>query len=71
FKNPRGFSDRDRRPRQGGGYTTAALYRAAVTRPPPLRRRLQNRPPAQGGGFAQNAQEPYLKAFTCIFSICT
>ncbi|KAH9313816.1 hypothetical protein KI387_022443, partial [Taxus chinensis] len=57
FKNPRGFSDRDRRPGQGGGYMTAALFRAAVTRPPPLRRRLQNRPPAQGGGFAQNAKE--------------
>ncbi|KAH9296522.1 hypothetical protein KI387_040110, partial [Taxus chinensis] len=57
IKNPRGFSDHDRHPRQGGGYTTAALFRAAVTRPPPLRRRLQNRLPAQGGGSAQNAKE--------------
>ncbi|KAH9320524.1 hypothetical protein KI387_015163, partial [Taxus chinensis] len=31
----------DRRPEQGGGYRTAALFRAAVTRPPPR----------QGGGF--------------------
>ncbi|KAH9318466.1 hypothetical protein KI387_020235, partial [Taxus chinensis] len=44
IKNPREFSDRDRRPGQGGGYMTASLIRAAVTRPPPLRRRLQNRP---------------------------
>ncbi|KAH9320497.1 hypothetical protein KI387_015136, partial [Taxus chinensis] len=27
----------DRRPAQGGGYRTAALCRAAVTRPPPFR----------------------------------
>ncbi|KAH9295155.1 hypothetical protein KI387_038743, partial [Taxus chinensis] len=27
----------DRRPAQGGGYRTAALFRAAVTRPPPFR----------------------------------
>ncbi|KAH9307994.1 hypothetical protein KI387_035905, partial [Taxus chinensis] len=32
---------KDRRPAQGGGYRTAALSRAAVTRPPPR----------QGGGF--------------------
>ncbi|KAH9303404.1 hypothetical protein KI387_014987, partial [Taxus chinensis] len=31
----------DRRSEQGGGYRTAALFRAAVTRPPPR----------QGGGF--------------------
>ncbi|KAH9314316.1 hypothetical protein KI387_022943, partial [Taxus chinensis] len=31
----------DRRPAQGGGYRTAALFRAAVTGPPP----------SQGGGF--------------------
>lgn len=28
---------KDRRPAQGGGYRTAALFRAAVTRPPPCR----------------------------------
>ncbi|KAH9302137.1 hypothetical protein KI387_013720, partial [Taxus chinensis] len=27
----------DRCPAQGGGYRTAALFRAAVTRPPPFR----------------------------------
>ncbi|KAH9327536.1 hypothetical protein KI387_007714, partial [Taxus chinensis] len=27
----------DRRPAQGGGYRTATLFRAAVTRPPPFR----------------------------------
>ncbi|KAH9291310.1 hypothetical protein KI387_043504, partial [Taxus chinensis] len=27
----------DRRPAQGGGYRTAALFREAVTRPPPFR----------------------------------
>ncbi|KAH9292940.1 hypothetical protein KI387_041878, partial [Taxus chinensis] len=27
----------DRCPAQGGGYRTAALFRAAVTRPPPCR----------------------------------
>ncbi|KAH9295043.1 hypothetical protein KI387_038631, partial [Taxus chinensis] len=27
----------DRHPAQGGGYRTAALFRAAVTRPPPFR----------------------------------
>ncbi|KAH9291223.1 hypothetical protein KI387_043587, partial [Taxus chinensis] len=56
--NPRGFSDRDRRPGQGGGYTTAALIRAGYTTE---RRRLQNRLPAQGGGFAQNAKELILE----------
>ncbi|KAH9300417.1 hypothetical protein KI387_012000, partial [Taxus chinensis] len=45
IKNPRGFSDHDaawpgrrlhdRRPVQGGGYTTAALKVAVVTKPPP------------------------------------
>ncbi|KAH9320555.1 hypothetical protein KI387_015194, partial [Taxus chinensis] len=54
IKNPHGFSDRDRHPGQGGGYTTAALSRAAVTLSPPSRRRLQNCPRAKGGGFAQN-----------------
>ncbi|KAH9303613.1 hypothetical protein KI387_008017, partial [Taxus chinensis] len=43
--------------RVGFRTTTAALARAVVTRLPPLRRRLQNRLPAQGGGFAQNAKE--------------
>ncbi|KAH9292221.1 hypothetical protein KI387_042593, partial [Taxus chinensis] len=52
--DPRGFLGHDRRPEQGGGYETAALIRAAVTRPPPLRWRLRNRRPAQGGGPAQN-----------------
>ncbi|KAH9325366.1 hypothetical protein KI387_005544, partial [Taxus chinensis] len=32
---------KDRRPEQDGGYRTAALFRATVTRPPP----------SQGGGF--------------------
>ncbi|KAH9307760.1 hypothetical protein KI387_035671, partial [Taxus chinensis] len=38
---------RDRRPAQGGGYRTAALFREAVTRPPPR----------QGGGFVTEDQK--------------
>ncbi|KAH9308212.1 hypothetical protein KI387_036123, partial [Taxus chinensis] len=53
FKNPHGFLNRDCRPGQGGGYMTTALFRVAVTRPPSSRRWLQNRPSAQGSGFAQ------------------
>ncbi|KAH9296352.1 hypothetical protein KI387_039940, partial [Taxus chinensis] len=38
---------KDRHPEQGGGYRTAALFRAAVTRPPPR----------QGGGFVTEEQK--------------
>ncbi|KAH9329350.1 hypothetical protein KI387_001458, partial [Taxus chinensis] len=37
YKNPRVFETTTSRPGQGGGYMTAALFRAAVTRPPPLK----------------------------------
>ncbi|KAH9306582.1 hypothetical protein KI387_010986, partial [Taxus chinensis] len=37
----------DRRPAQGGGYRTAALFRVAVTRPAAL----------QGGGFVTEDQK--------------
>ncbi|KAH9301570.1 hypothetical protein KI387_013153, partial [Taxus chinensis] len=46
--DPCGNLGHDRHPKHGGGYTTAALIRAVVTRPLPLRQRLRNCRPTQG-----------------------